>query len=321
MDKHFTVTIHDENGVKQFNIHKLVKKFFFWFVLFLASVGVISAGTILYLNYSVDETQKKKENIEKAYKKIEQEKQALESKVQTTQNLLRKKKAQLDELSDSLSEIEELIGLKPLEADSLQDRVNITLLNSEQHATLMQLIPSGSPIEYHGITSKFGYRTHPILHKREFHKGSDMKAKRNTPVYATADGMVEWAGYHKRSGFGNLVILVHAFGFKSYFGHLKKVVVKSGQFVKKGDLIAYTGNSGISSGPHLHYEIRFIQRPLNPFWFIKWTPKNFYQLFEKEKKVPWLAIIQAMSYIKIVPISQTQSLSKLEEKLNTNSNK
>jgi murein DD-endopeptidase MepM/ murein hydrolase activator NlpD len=321
MDKHFTVTIHDENGVKQFNVHKLVKRFFLWFVLVFAGIGIIAAGTILYLNHTVDVTQKKKSEIEKAYKKIAQEKDLLEKKVTKTQNILQQKKKELDELSGSLTEIEELIGIKPLADESLEDRVNITLLNSEQHATLMQLIPSGSPIEYHGITSKFGYRTHPTLHKREFHKGSDMKAKRNTPVYATADGIVEWAGYHKRSGFGNLVILVHAFGFKTSFAHLKKVLVKSGQFVKKGDLIAYTGSSGISNGPHLHYEIRFLQRPLNPFWFIKWTQKNFYQVFEKEKKVPWQSIIKATSRLKIVQIPQTQPLSELEEKLSKKSKK
>ena len=317
MDKHFTITIHDENGVKQFNVHKLVKKFFFWFLLFLASIAIIAAGTIIYLNNSVDAMQKKKADIEKAYKQIAEEKHSLEEKVAATEAILTHKKKELDELSDSLTEIEELIGIKPIEEESLQERVNITLLNSEQHATLMQLIPSGSPIEYHGLTSKFGYRIHPITHKREFHKGSDMRAKRNTPVYATADGIVEWAGYHKRSGFGKLVILVHSFGFKTYFGHLKKIVVKSGQFVKKGDLIAYTGNSGISNGPHLHYEIHFIQRPVNPYWFIKWTQKNFYQVFEKEKKVPWQSIIKATSRIKIVQVPQTQPLSKLEEKLNT----
>jgi murein DD-endopeptidase MepM/ murein hydrolase activator NlpD len=319
MDKHFTVTIHDENGVKQFNIHKLVKKFFFFFLFFVLSVSIIAVGTILYLNNSVNDMQKKKASIETAYKNIKSKNQILLKKMKKTDASLVVKKQELDELSDSLAEIEELIGLKPIEDETLKERVNVTLLNSEQRATLLQLLPSGSPIEYHGITSKFGYRIHPTLHKREFHKGSDMKAKLNTPVHATADGIVEWAGYHKRSGFGKLVILVHVYGFKTYFGHLNKIVVKSGQFVKKGDLIAYTGNSGLSNGPHLHYEIRFIQRPLNPFWFIKWTQKNFYQVFKKEKKLPWKSIIQATSRVRTSRSVQTQSCSKLEEKLNQNS--
>ena len=300
MDKHFTITIHDENGVKKFNVHKLLKKFFFYLLALVISIGLMAVGTILYLNYSVDKISAKRADVEKAYKNLQAEDLLLQASMQKTKKSLKAKKEELDAVSDSLTEIEELMGLKPIANADLQERVNITKLTSKERATLLELIPSGSPVPYHGITSKFGYRTHPITHKREFHKGSDMKAKRNTPVYATADGIVEWAAYHKRSGFGKLVILVHLYGFKTYFGHLNKIVVKSGQFVKKGTLIAYTGNSGMSNGPHLHYEIRFIQRPLNPFWFIKWTQKNYNQIFEKEKKVPWQSVFEAMSKIQIV---------------------
>jgi len=293
MDKHFTITIHDENGVKKFNVHKLLKKFFFYLLALLISIGILAVGTILYLDYSVDKIDKKRVALKAAYEKLRWQDRLLQEEMQTKQE-------QLAELSDSLSEIEKFMGLKPIESANLKERVNITKLTSAQRATLLELIPSGSPVEYHGITSKFGYRTHPITGKRELHKGSDMRAKRNTPVYATADGIVEWAAYHKRSGFGKLIILVHLYGFKTYFGHLNKIVVKSGQFVKKGELIGYTGNSGMSKGPHLHYEVRFIQRPLNPFWFIKWTQKNYNQIFEKEKKVPWQSVIEAMSHIQIV---------------------
>lgn len=293
MDKHFTITIHDENGVKTFNVHKLLKKFFFYLLALLIFIGLLAVGTILYLNYSVDKIDKKRVALKAAYEKLHLQDELLQEEMQI-------KKEQLSELSDSLSEIEKFMGIKPIENENLKERVNITKLTSAQRATLLELIPSGSPIEYHGITSKYGYRIHPITGKRKFHKGIDMKAKRNTPVYATADGIVEWAAYHKRSGFGRLVLLVHLYGFTSYFGHLQKIVVKPGQFVAKGDLIGYTGNSGKSNGPHLHYEVRFIQRPLNPYWFIKWTQKNYNQIFEKEKKVAWKSVIEAMSHIRVV---------------------
>lgn len=293
MDKHFTITIHDENGVKTFNVHKLLKKFFFYLLALLIFIGLLAVGTILYLNYSVDKIDKKRVALKAAYEKLHLQDELLQEEMQI-------KKEQLSELSDSLSEIEKFMGIKPIENENLKERVNITKLTSAQRATLLELIPSGSPIEYHGITSKYGYRIHPITGKRKFHKGIDMKAKRNTPVYATADGIVEWAAYHKRSGFGRLVLLVHLYGFTSYFGHLQKIVVKPGQFVAKGDLIGYTGNSGKSNGPHLHYEVRFIQRPLNPYWFIKWTQKNYNQIFEKEKKVAWKSVIEAMSHIQVV---------------------
>jgi murein DD-endopeptidase MepM/ murein hydrolase activator NlpD len=299
VDKHFTITIHDENGVKKFNVHKLLKKFFFYLLALLIAIGLLAVGTILYLNYSVDKIDTKRQALQKAYETLREKDEQLQISMQQTQERLKQKKQEFDAVSDSLAEIEELMGLKPIENANLQERVNITKLTSQERATLLELIPNGSPIAYHGITSKFGYRTHPLTHKRELHKGTDLKAKRNTPVYATADGIVEWAAYHKRSGFGNLIILVHLYGFKTYFAHLKKIVVKSGQFVKKGDLIGYTGNSGLSNGPHLHYEIRFIQRPLNPYWFIKWTQQNYSQIFEKEKKVPWQSVFEAMSHIQV----------------------
>ncbi len=321
MDKHFTITIHDDNGVKQFNLHKIVKKALFYSGLFLLSVALLSVSTILYLNYSVDGLEKKRANIQHAYEILKTQNSTLEDTMKDTQNSLVVKKKELSELSDSLSEIETLIGLKPIADESLSDRVSIAKLSSSERATLLQLIPSGSPIAYHGITSKFGWRIHPTLGTREFHRGTDLRAKLGTPVYAPADGIVEWAGFHKRSGFGNLVILAHLYGFKTYYGHLKRVVVKFGQFVKKGELIAYTGTSGLSNGPHLHYEVRFLQRPLNPYYFVKWTQKNYNEIFTKEKKVPWQSLITATSRIKVTtPIPTQPSLQlaqKSKEKLNS----
>ena len=304
MDNHFTVTIHDDNGVKQFNVHRLVKKALFYALLFVMSMVIISTGAILYLNNSVKLIENKRDSVQLAYKEIKEKNLSLQEHMQVTNKSLNDKKKELDALSDSLTEIEKLIGLKPLDESSLQERVSATKMSSQHRAVLMQLIPNGSPIEYHGITSKFGWRIHPTLHKREFHRGTDMKAKLNTKVYAPADGIVEWSGYHKRSGYGRLIILEHSYGFKTYYGHLNKTVVKSGQFVKKGTLIGYTGNSGMSNGPHLHYEVRFLYRSLNPYWFLKWTQKNYDEIFKKEKKVPWQSLIKATAHLRLV---QTQA--------------
>ena len=126
------------------------------------------------------------------------------------------------------------------------------------------------------------------------------KSKNENSNKATADGIVEYAGFHKRSGYGNLLIIDHNFGFKTLFAHLHKIVVKNGDFVKKGQIIAYTGNTGLSNGPHLHYEIRYIGVVLNPLNFIKWNLKNYSYIFKKEKKVKWKAIIKAIYYNKIL---------------------
>ncbi len=311
MNDHFTITITDDNGVKQFNLHHFVKQAIIYALGFMGSLALISIATMLYLNYSVDEIQEKRDGIENAYEELQNKNEKLQTTMNDTRDSLLRKKQELNELSESLSKIETLIGIAPIADTSLQERVNLTKLNSEHMATLLQLIPNGSPIEYRGITSKFGYRIHPTLNRREFHRGSDMKAKTGTPVYATADGIVEYAGIHKKSGFGKLVILQHALGFRSYFGHLNKIVIKSTRFVKKGDLIAYSGNTGMSSGPHLHYEIRFIHNAVNPFYFIKWTVENYNDIFEKEKKIPWQSLITATANLRVVKPTQTLPSSQL----------
>ena len=311
MNNHFTITINDDNGVRQFNLHQIVKKGIRYVVLFFGFVTLIAVGTILYLNYSVDQIEIKRENTQSAYDMLKEKNSQLDLSMRNTQIALLTKKKELNEVSDSLSEIEVLIGMAPVEEMTLQERVSATKLNSEHMATLLQFIPNGSPIQYKGITSKFGYRVHPTLKRKEFHRGLDMKAKMKTPVYATADGIVEYAGLHKRSGFGRLVILQHNYGFRTYFGHLNKIVIKSGKFVKKGDLIAYTGNSGMSSGPHLHYELRFIGRAVNPFYFVKWNVKNYKDIFEKEKKIPWQSLITATAHIKVPNPTQTLPSSRL----------
>ena len=314
MNDHFTITINDDNGVQQFNLHQFVKKAIIYAGLFLTLIAVVAAGTILYLDYEVDKIEVKRLDMQNAYTLLEKKNQQINQEMDATQASLDLKKKELIEVSDSLSEIEIMIGLTPAEDVPLKQRVNLTKLNSEDMLTLLQFIPNGSPIEYKGITSKFGYRTHPVLKKREFHRGSDMRAKMKTPVYATADGIVEWSGMHKSSGYGRLIIIQHNYGFKTYFGHLNKVVIKSGQFVKKGDLIAYTGNTGMSNGPHLHYEIRFNERAINPFWFIKWTITNYKEIFSKEKKVPWQSLIAMTKNIKIQNPTQTLQLSQQVQK-------
>ena len=312
MNNHFTVTIHDDNGVKQYNLHRFVKKAVLYALLFLGTLGIISIGTILYLNSQVDAIEVKRLQVHDDFIKLKAQNEDLTQKINGTNKQLLDKKKELDQISDSLSEIENMIGISPVEDMPLEERVDLAKVSSENRVTMLQFIPSGSPVKYMGITSKFGYRTHPTLQRREFHRGSDMKAPMNTPVYATADGIVEYAGFHKKSGYGKLVILKHNYGFKTLYGHLNKVVIKSGTFVKKGSLVAYTGNSGMSNGPHLHYEVRFMSRPVNPFWFIKWNAKNYNEIFEKEKKIPWQSLITATAHIKVLKPTRAQP-SSLQE--------
>lgn len=117
------------------------------------------------------------------------------------------------------------------------------------------------------ISSEFGYRQHPVGGNRHFHTGIDIAAPEGTPVRAAAEGKVIFAG--KRGGSGNCVILRHYDGYRSYYLHMSKVKVKRGEWVDKGELIGWVGSTGISTGPHLHFEIRKNGKPRDPLKLIK----------------------------------------------------
>ncbi|MFW5807445.1 MAG: peptidoglycan DD-metalloendopeptidase family protein [Spirochaetota bacterium] len=117
------------------------------------------------------------------------------------------------------------------------------------------------PTVSHHITSAFGWRLHPISGKRLFHQGLDIRSKYQW-IKASKYGKVTYAG--RMGGYGNVVIIAHPNGWKTLYGHLSTIIVKRGQYVKQGQMIAKSGNSGYSAGPHLHFEIIKNGKHLNP---------------------------------------------------------
>jgi murein DD-endopeptidase MepM/ murein hydrolase activator NlpD len=112
-------------------------------------------------------------------------------------------------------------------------------------------------------TSGFGMRRNPFNRRKfQFHTGIDLACRINTKVYAARSGKVVFSGY--KGGYGTLVILEHEHGYRSYYGHLNRTRVKRGSSVKRGEMIALSGNTGRTTGPHLHFEIRKSGRPVNP---------------------------------------------------------
>lgn len=159
---------------------------------------------------------------------------------------------------------------------------------------IFEMIPNGSPVEFKGINSAFGNRSHPTQGNQQFHPGVDLFADMRTPVKATADGVVEFAGFERNNSYGNLITIHHNYGFKTSYAHLADVWVKNGDFIRKGEIIGQSGNSGLSSGPHLHYEVRFVHRILDPTGFLSWDAKNFTAPFA-EKQVAWQSLISQIN--------------------------
>lgn len=132
----------------------------------------------------------------------------------------------------------------------------------QENINRISRIPSIRPVEGGYLNSTFGYRVDPIDNVRRFHQGQDITVKSGTPIYAPADGVVKRAYY--AGGFGNHIKIQHGSGYTTLFAHLSKIKVKHGQNVKRGDIIGYSGNTGRSTAPHLHYEIHHKGKPQNP---------------------------------------------------------
>lgn len=203
-------------------------------------------------------------------------------------------------LDNSLDGLGTLLGIEP--SDDIDPlRAEQLTIEANKRLFFLHSIPNGVPIQAIRISDRFGSRFHPVRKKRVMHHGIDFKANRGTPVYATADGVVEFGGYSK--SFGKLIRIQHNFGFKTYFAHLDAIKVKTGEFVSKGQLIGLSGNTGMSTGPHLHYEIRHLFTAIDPEPFLSWDITNFDSLFTKVKGVKWASLKE------MYPLNQHNQLS------------
>ncbi|MFA5779633.1 MAG: M23 family metallopeptidase [Elusimicrobiota bacterium] len=122
------------------------------------------------------------------------------------------------------------------------------------------------PVLNYRITSRFGLRRHPIFRDRRFHEGLDLARWYGAPIRASSDGKIIFAG--RKAGYGKTITIIHKNGFSTKYGHLRSYLVKKGQFVKAGQIIGSMGSTGYSTGPHLHFEVRKYNRPVNPLKYL-----------------------------------------------------
>lgn len=154
---------------------------------------------------------------------------------------------------------------------------------------LMASIPAVMPINQkdlaHVVTSGFGWRTHPIYKTQEFHPGMDFAADQGTPIYATGDGTVLRAD-NLAQGYGNHVVVDHGFGYQTLYGHMSKIAARAGQKVTRGQLIGYVGSTGLSTAPHVHYEVIKGGEKVNPinYYYNDLSPEQYQLMVEMSKK-------------------------------------
>lgn len=167
-----------------------------------------------------------------------------------------------------------------IESKSQDDVVGM----AEKKEKLYAAIPAIQPIsnkQLVAIASGFGSRIHPIYKVKKMHTGIDFAAPIGTPIYATADGKIEEVSV-KFSGYGKMIVIDHGFGYKTRYAHMHDFAVRSGQNIKRGELIGYVGNTGVSTAPHLHYEVMMNAVLINPvhYFFNDLTPAEYERVVE-----------------------------------------
>jgi murein DD-endopeptidase MepM/ murein hydrolase activator NlpD len=150
---------------------------------------------------------------------------------------------------------------------------------AKNKAQMLASIPAIQPLsnkDLGRIASGFGYRVHPIYKTTIMHTGQDFTAPVGTDIYATGNGVVEKVEFYGR-GYGNSVIISHGYGYETLYGHMSKIKVKQGQKINRGDVIGFVGNTGTSTGPHLHYEVIKNGNKINPvnFFYNDLTPEEY----------------------------------------------
>lgn len=184
------------------------------------------------------------------------------------------------------NESSELLKWTVSNLESLERRVNIQKLSFDEiksfyneNRAMMLHLPAIKPLNSL-VISNYGMRVHPVYRFRRIHEGIDFKARIGTPIYATGDGTISLASRY--STFGLTIIIDHGYGFESLYAHLSAFApgIKANRKVLRGDLIGYTGNTGVVEGPHLHYEIHKDGRPVDPlnYMFADISPEEYTSL-------------------------------------------
>ena len=174
-----------------------------------------------------------------------------------------------DAVSEKSVAFNDFIGmLDALDSEMADREQKLSILESVllSRSLTERVMPSGRPVREGWLSSRFGKRNDPFTGKQEFHKGLDFAGKQGSEVVAVGDGVVAWSG--KRHGFGNLVEITHGNGYVTRYGHNLQNLVKAGDTVRKGDLIALMGSSGRSTGPHVHFEVLHNGKAVNPSRFV-----------------------------------------------------
>ena len=247
-------------------------------LLFSGSSASSPDDKIAYLSYVVSSNKLVLDNLNAKVAELESEEKSLVTAKKNLSAFLSEKKQQEQVLEEEIDLKNQL--LSTLKEKKLTYITQKNMLESEiklEQEKIQKLIEEAQNknITLKGglswpvrgpITSPFGWRINPIWHSREFHPGIDIAVATGTPVHAAADGVVTYAGW--LTGYGNVVIIYHGSDISTLYAHLERYIVRKGDKVKRGQVIAYSDNTGWSTGPHLHFGVYLGDKPVNPMNYL-----------------------------------------------------
>lgn len=260
-------------------------------VVMVIVIPSIFAG---YLIYSSDQQNNKYQTLETQNKTLKADFDAIEAENKNMATQLEKYEKQSDAMKVRLEELEALkdevydkvdglpislsgewtadnMSIKTSntkeKSESLKNDFERSLNQVEEAHNIFKYLPTLWPADSKGVSSNFGKRNDPVYSGNAEHKGVDIAGSIGQPVYASADGIVEFVG--EKGGYGNAIMISHGNGYQTLYGHLSKASVKTGQAMEKGDTIGKIGSTGKSTGPHLHFEIIETGTEINPISFLK----------------------------------------------------
>lgn len=265
MRERLFITISDDRNLRQYAVNRFVGRLLIYALSGHTLLFVVGFAGLAWMAAEYDTLRFARQSLATT---LRQETAETRRQREAAQGEMDKLRRQIQDKREQLNIISQVAEAAPAKVSFSIPHFSAATRLAADDARLFELtLPAGAPIADMPMSSAFGNRLHPIHNVPMFHYGVDFSVPVDTPVSSTADGVVEYVR-ESGTGYGRLVTIRHAHEFRTAYAHLHQTLVVPGQIVRKGDVIALSGNSGASTGPHLHYEILYQGKPLNPAPFV-----------------------------------------------------
>ncbi|WP_394909494.1 M23 family metallopeptidase [uncultured Helicobacter sp.] len=280
MQNKLMISIIDGDTFKQFSVHKIIKRVLLYMLFALGVALVVYFVMVKFLVGELDEIIAEKNKAREQFQELYEKNSELARNVEYKTNELLKANMQI-------SELEKIVSIhKNLDTQVNEQKINLDTLSDEQKQMVLKIMPNGDPVR--------GYNWEKASGMSKGAESFVYNVAKGTPVYATANGIVDSTNNIRGGSYGVYVKLAHSFGFTSTYAYLDSMVVQKGEFVAKGQLIGYSGQGGSARKDGLLYELRFLGTPLHTMDYALWNLDNFNAVTNNKDQIDWKSLVWAL---------------------------